>query len=100
MRQFVMMCVVFLLSMIGASHAGPSTERPNILFIMSDDHATNAISCYDLFEDPQELNNVYNESRYAATVTQLKQDLLKLKTDLGDQDEAYPELMALRKEHW
>jgi hypothetical protein len=55
---------------------------------------------YDLLEDPQELNNVYNEPRYAAIVTQLKRDLLKLKKDLDDQDEAYPELMAVRKKHW
>ena len=55
---------------------------------------------YDLLEDPQELNNVYKESRYAPTVLQLKQDLLQLKTDLDDRDEAYPELMALRKKHW
>ncbi len=55
---------------------------------------------YDLLEDPHELRNVYDESRYAPIVTQLKQDLLRLKTDLDDEDEAYPELMALRKEHW
>ena len=54
---------------------------------------------YDLQEDPKELNNVYDEPQYAPTVTRLKQDLLKLKTDLDDQDEAYPELVTLRKEH-
>jgi hypothetical protein len=46
------------------------------------------------------LNNVYHDSKYATIVLQLKQDLLKLKTDLGDEDEAYPELMAVRREHW
>lgn len=55
---------------------------------------------YDLQEDPYELNNVVDDPTYRMTVSQLKQDLLELKRDLGDNDEAYPELMALRKEHW
>jgi len=65
----------------------PCVASPNILFIMSDDHATH------------ELNNVYTDPGYEDIVTRLKQDLLQLKTDLGDNDEAYPELMAVRREH-
>jgi hypothetical protein len=53
-----------------------------------------------LLEDPRELKNVYNDSKYAAIGLQLKKDLLKLKSDLDDKDEPYPELMAVRKEHW
>jgi hypothetical protein len=46
------------------------------------------------------LNNVYTDSKYATIVLQLKRDLLRLKADLGDEDEAYPELMAVRRERW
>ena len=55
---------------------------------------------YDLREDPLELNNLYNEPEYATTIAQLKRDLQRLKTDLGDEDEAYPELIALKKRVW
>ena len=55
---------------------------------------------YDLRADPEELKNVYAEPVYAATVAKLKAELLRLKTDLGDTDEKYPELMAVRQRAW
>jgi N-acetylglucosamine-6-sulfatase len=55
---------------------------------------------YDLKKDPRELNNCYSDPKYAKTVNNLKSRLLKLKEQLEDKDQQYPELMALRKEHW
>ena len=55
---------------------------------------------YDLENDPNELNNVYNDPAYAGTVKKLKTELLRLKEKLGDTDEKYPQLMKLRQEHW
>ncbi|MFC1543264.1 sulfatase [Candidatus Neomarinimicrobiota bacterium] len=55
---------------------------------------------YNLEMDPQELHNVYNDPAYASVVRELKADLLRLKRELGDRDEKYPELMRLRREHW
>ena len=55
---------------------------------------------YDLRSDPEELKNVYAEPAHAATVAKLKAELLRLKADLGDTDEKYPELMAVRRQAW
>ena len=50
---------------------------------------------YDLRNDPFELQNVYNNVRYQDTVTELKKELHRLKSELGDEDETYPEMMQL-----
>ena len=55
---------------------------------------------YDLQLDPQEINNVYEKPEYAPVVHLLKNRLLELKQKYGDHDEAYPELMRLRKKLW
>ena len=55
---------------------------------------------YDLQEDPKELNNVYNDPRYAAVVTRLKKRLLELKQQYGDDDKQYPALMKVRRANW
>lgn len=52
---------------------------------------------YDLQSDPLERRNVYDDPRYAPTVLALKRQLLGLKAQVGDVDEKYPELLALRK---
>lgn len=43
MRYFFLLCCLVHLSL---SLSGQPLKRPNILFIMSDDHANNAVSCY------------------------------------------------------
>ncbi len=55
---------------------------------------------YDLRNDPQETRNVYGDSQYAATVVELKQELLRLKAELGDTDDRYPDLMEIRNSQW
>ena len=55
---------------------------------------------YDLRKDPQELQNVYGNADYAEIAEKLKAELLRLKSDLGDTDEKYPELMAIRERYW
>ena len=55
---------------------------------------------YDLREDPHELKNVYGQPAYASVVTELKQELLRLKKEVGDDDEKYPELMEVRAQYW
>lgn len=55
---------------------------------------------YDLKKDLQELNNVYNDPAYADVVKELKAELLRLKKELGDTDDKFPELMKLRQKHW
>jgi len=55
---------------------------------------------YDLQTDPDETNNVYDRPEYSPIIQRLKTRLLQLKEEYGDQDEAYPELMKVRDEHW
>ena len=55
---------------------------------------------YDLQSDPQEINNVYKDPKYASTVKRLKKRLLELKKQYGDTDAKYPELMKVRQQHW
>ena len=55
---------------------------------------------YDLKADPHEMNNVYDDPRYQQTVAALKDQLLRLKAQVGDVDEKYPELMKVRAEVW
>jgi len=55
---------------------------------------------YDLKNDPHETNNVYGDPRYLAVQTSLKAQLLELKRALGDDDEKYPDLMAVRRSVW
>ncbi len=60
--------------LLAAAAAGEAAgKRPNILFIMSDDHA------------------------YADVLERLKRQLWDLKEAVGDTDEKYPELAALRR---
>ncbi len=51
---------------------------------------------YDMKKDPYELNNVYEDPGYRDVVTELKIKLNEQKEFLEDQDERYPELMAIR----
>ena len=55
---------------------------------------------YDLKNDPKEMNNIYEDPKYIDIVKQLKEELLKLKEDVGDTDEIYPELMKVREKYW
>ncbi len=55
---------------------------------------------YDLRKDPREMNNVYDAPAYAGTVSRLKEELLRVKEEVGDTDEKYPELMEVREKYW
>ena len=46
------------------------------------------------------MNNIYPAAESAEIRDELKQRLLELKEDVGDQDEQYPELMQVRDEVW
>lgn len=55
---------------------------------------------YDLRKDPHEMRNVYGDEDYQKIANDLKTQLLKLKNELGDDDEIYPELMQIRERFW
>ena len=47
MKYYFLPLLFFSLSILGCSDKGETKRKPNILFIMSDDHAYQAISAYD-----------------------------------------------------
>ena len=55
---------------------------------------------YDLTNDPQEMNNLYPNSESASLKAELKDMLTQLKEEIGDTDEIYPSLMAVKAGHW
>jgi N-acetylglucosamine-6-sulfatase len=55
---------------------------------------------YDLRQDPQETKNVYSDPDYAMVAARLRDQLQQLKVAVGDTDERFPELMAVRAKHW
>lgn len=48
---------------------------------------------YDLRKDSHEMNNVYNDPSYSTVVKELKKELFKIKEEIGDTDDKYPELL-------
>ncbi len=52
---------------------------------------------FDLQKDPGEMDNVYDEPAYGDVRRELKAELMRLKRELGDTDEAYPEMMGILK---
>lgn len=83
------------------------TKQPNILFIMADDHAADAISAYgsrinqtpnldriagrapewelfDLKKDPCEMHNVADDPAYATICRELTDQLHRLPAEYGD----------------
>ena len=55
---------------------------------------------YDLNEDPQELENRYDDRRYADKIDALKQELLRQRKELNEGDDAYPHIKAIIDAHW
>lgn len=55
---------------------------------------------YDLENDPKEMTNLYPDSASGPLKAELKNVLSQLKNEVGDLDETYPELMAVKAQHW
>jgi uncharacterized sulfatase len=50
--------------------------------------------------DPQESTNLYGRPEYAGVVKKLKQQLAKLREELNETDEKYPEIQKIIDDHW
>jgi len=55
---------------------------------------------YDLKKDPKEMNNLYGNPKYSKVINKLKNQLQNLKTELGDEDKAYPAMEEVIKNYW
>ena len=55
---------------------------------------------YDLENDPMELSNQYNNIKNKVVISQLKKDLLNLRTELGDAQTDTYQLKKILKNYW
>jgi arylsulfatase A-like enzyme len=55
---------------------------------------------YDLKNDPEEVNNVYDDPAYADVVTDMKQRLAQRREEIGDVEADFPEIGAIVDEYW
>ncbi len=65
------------------AHYGIRTRDYKLIFYYKVDEW----ECFDLKKDPEELNNIYADPAYAATVAKLKRELYDLKAKLQDADQ-------------
>jgi arylsulfatase A-like enzyme len=91
------------------AHYGIRTDRYKLIFFYGlaldaegavDVKTQPGWELYDLKEDPTESRNVYGRPEFDVIASQLKQQLLELKQEVGDTDERYPELMTVRQQYW
>ena len=55
---------------------------------------------YDLTSDPSELNNVYDSPAYSQLREQLKEQLARLRQEVGDDGSHYPDCEKIVQEFW
>lgn len=55
---------------------------------------------YDLKNDPEELNNRYNDPKYQEIIAKLKEELKHQRVKLNETDENYPEIQSIINKHW
>ncbi|MCF7973030.1 MAG: sulfatase [Phycisphaerae bacterium] len=55
---------------------------------------------FDLQKDPHQLHNAYNDPSYRDIIQQMKAEILRQRTVLGDTDEDNPEIRAIIAAHW
>ncbi len=55
---------------------------------------------YDMVNDPHEMNNLYNNSRYVAVIRKLKVELLRLRKKYNETYLKYPHIQKVIDEYW
>ena len=55
---------------------------------------------YNLKQDPQELVNQYRNPEYRNVIADLKRELLKVRTELNETDEQFPDFQSVIDRHW
>ena len=75
-------------------------QRPNVLFIISDDHTSQAWGFYDLKKDPQENYNAYQDAEYVEIIKTMKTELLIQRKMIGDMDKEYLIMKDILDKYW
>jgi arylsulfatase A-like enzyme len=114
MEQRLFVTALYLLTAISVFG---QQKNPNIIFIMSDDHTSQAIGAYrshlaklnptpaawefyDLKTDPNEMHNQYSNPEYAKDITNMKLELKRIRKELGETDADYPKIQEVIDAHW
>ncbi len=87
------------------AHFGIRTKTHKLIFYYGCDYRGGKRTppgweLYDLTKDPTEVNNVYDKPEYAKVVADLKKQLGRLRKNIGDTDEKFPEVKAIVDEFW
>ncbi len=94
---------------IRPAHFGVRNERYKLIFFYglplnmtgsSPETTEPAWEFYDLQKDPKETHNAINDKVYKSIIRKMKTELLKLKKEAGDSDEAFPEMKKIFSENW
>jgi arylsulfatase A-like enzyme len=89
------------------AHYGIRTERWKLIFYYGlpldasgavQENTPAGWELYDMKNDPYELKNLYNDPAYKEVVQELKEQLFKIKSELKDEDDKYPELLERVKQ--
>lgn len=80
------------------AHIGVRTERYKLMYLYGDPLDKNGKDVkatvptwefFDLQQDPKENHNLYNDTEYTAVIDSMKQELRKLRTEYGDNDNVF-----------
>ncbi len=91
------------------AHFGIRTERYKLIFYYGqplgmpgahEEVTKPAWEFYDLKKDPAEIHNAYHDPAYQETIQTLKQQLLDLKQEVGDEDAAFPVMQEVMNVAW
>ena len=102
------------------AHFGIRTDRYKLIFFYgtdyTDEHAGRLVrdkdgnrfwkstpaawEFYDLKEDPNEMHNRYSDPSYAGIIAELKAELQKERTAIGDTDADNPRIQRIIENHW
>lgn len=67
---------------------------------MSDFETPPAWEFYDLKKDPNEMDNKYGDDNYASVISDLKSRLKKLREEVKEDDDKFPEISNVINEYW
>ena len=94
---------------IRPAHIGVRTDRYKLMFIYGDKLHTKGSSdyisepsweFYDLKEDPKEDNNAYYVKKYSKIIKEMKDEIIKLRNEIGDTDESSARMKEIIEENW
>lgn len=87
------------------AHFGVRDERYKLIFFYGckpdgTEQTPVAWEFYDCEKDPFENKNCYDDPAYRDVISRMKKELLDLREQLNETDEACPAVQAIIKEHW